>query len=264
MVSWGLSAFCAVFLCGVAKAEPGTQPIQPVMAPHTQETNASEKPEVTKPPVAQSLGVHPPVDQLSAAQPLVVHPPVAPQPDVPLLASQQPVVLAPQGQPEIVKSGDINSPASQTNKIPDVATTASPAGINQVETNVVELLPHRATYSISLDKNYYEEDIENAKGQMTIQLAKAGEGWAIEQKSTLHIYYKDGSAEQVITSLATYESLDGLSIVFMPVPFAGIRKRILVGMPSLRAREGQGLSRMNNLTCRQCNCRWEPFFQRNI
>jgi hypothetical protein len=102
-------------------------------------------------------------------------------------------------------------------------------------------LPHRATYSITLDKNYYDEDVADAKGEMTIQLAKAGDGWVIEQKSTLHIYYKDESAEQVITSLATYESLDGLKYSFNARTLRGEEEEIISGEAILASKGGAGI-----------------------
>lgn len=105
----------------------------------------------------------------------------------------------------------------------------------------VELLPHRATYIISLDKNYNDEDIADAKGQMTIQLAKVGDGWAIEQKSTLHIYYKDDSAEQVITTLATYESLDGLKYSFNAHTLRGEEEENISGDAILASKGGAGI-----------------------
>jgi hypothetical protein len=115
------------------------------------------------------------------------------------------------------------------------------------EPATVDLLPHKATYSITLDKssvdskNSTEEDIENSNGQMTIQLAKAGDGWAIEQKSTLHIYYKDGTAEQVITSLATYESSDGLKYNFNARTLRGDQEEIISGDAILASKGGAGI-----------------------
>jgi hypothetical protein len=117
----------------------------------------------------------------------------------------------------------------------------------QVPPVVIELLPHKATYSVTLDKNsfenknYADEDIENANGQMTIQVAKAGDGWAIEQKLTLHIYYKDGSAEQVITSLATYESMDGLKYNFNARTLRGDEEEVISGDAILASKGGAGI-----------------------
>ena len=138
-------------------------------------------------------------------------------------------------KPETTAYPGIHSCENQTK--PPAPTGAASQG----DANSVELLPHRATYSITLDKNYNDEDIADAKGQMTIQLAKIGEGWAIEQKSTLHIYYKDGSAEQVITTLATYESMDGLKYSFNARTLRADQEETISGDAILASKGGAGI-----------------------
>lgn len=167
--------------------------------------------------------------QLTQVQPALAV--VTPQPQE-ATASPKPGPVKPEG----AKPADRESCGSQANQPP------APAGIApHVETDVVDLLPHRATYSITLDKNYDDEDIEEANGQMTIQLAKVGEGWAIEQKSTLHIYYKDSSAEQVITTLATYESMDGLKYSFNARTLRADQEETISGDAMLASKGGAGI-----------------------
>ncbi|MDF3034057.1 MAG: hypothetical protein K0R76_1011 [Alphaproteobacteria bacterium] len=157
-------------------------------------------------------------------------------------------IIAPQSQanpasgkldpvkPEVTKLAEVNPCASQANK------PVAPMGmVPSPQANDVELLPHRATYSIALDRNYEEEDIVEANGQMTIQLAKVGDGWAIEQKSTLHIYYKDGSAEQVLTTLATYESMDGLKYSFNARTLRADQEETISGDAILASKGGAGI-----------------------
>jgi hypothetical protein len=141
-------------------------------------------------------------------------------------------IINPQGATPL----DIAPSVSQTNK-PSEGTNAT----SQVAAHSVDLLPHRATYEITLDKSYYDEDISDAKGQMSIQLAKVGDGWAIEQKCTLHIYYKDGSAEQVITTLATYESLDGLKYSFNARTLREDQEETISGEAILASKGGAGI-----------------------
>lgn len=137
--------------------------------------------------------------------------------------------------PELQKSGPIKVPEGQTPTPQGQVATPSAQEIT------VDLLPHRATYSITLDKNYQDEDVAEAKGQMTIQLAKIGDGWAIEQKSTLHVYYRDGSAEQVITTLATYESMDGLKYSFNARTMRGDEEETISGEAILASKGGAGI-----------------------
>lgn len=104
------------------------------------------------------------------------------------------------------------------------------------------LLPHRATYTVSLGENTDEgEDIADAKGQMTIQVAKVGEGWAIEQKATLHIYYKDDTAEQVITTYASYETMDGLKYDFNARTLRGDQEEVISGEAIIPSKGGAGI-----------------------
>lgn len=151
-------------------------------------------------------------------------------------AAQQPQERTASLKPETTQPAGINSCENQTGK---PLAPMDPA--SQADASSANLLPHRATYSITLDNNYNDEDIADAKGQMTIQLAKIGEGWAIEQKSTLHIYYKDGSAEQVITTLATYESMDGLKYSFNARTLRADQEETISGDAILASKGGAGI-----------------------
>ncbi len=157
------------------------------------------------------------------------------EPTQPGIASQPSETTGPQ-KPEAAKPDSSKAPENQGSK-----TEGRGAATPSEQEPVVELLPHRATYSITLDKNYQDEDVAEAKGQMTIQLAKVGDGWAIEQKSTLHIYFRDGSAEQVITNLATYESLDGLKYSFNARTVRGEEEESISGEAILASKGGAGI-----------------------
>jgi len=68
-----------------------------------------------------------------------------------------------------------------------------------------ELLPHRATYAVSLDKPF-DPDILDVTGTMTIEITDAGEQWTYEKKATLLISYHDKSIEQINIKVASWES----------------------------------------------------------
>lgn len=146
----------------------------------------------------------------------------------------------PPQKPEITSLSSSSNPASSPETKKQIFSSTEDAA---------ELLPHRATYSISLDNHTpalykndeTDEDIADAKGEMTLQVAKVGEGWAVEQKSTLHIYYKDGSAEQIITTLATYESIDGLKYSFNARTTRGDQEELISGQAILASKGGAGL-----------------------
>lgn len=162
-----------------------------------------------------------------------------------LLADSPPSAAIPQKEgpikPEDSKPADTTPCASQTTAAPTETPTPPNPPPQTIEANAADLLPHRATYGITLDKSYYDEDIADVNGQMTIQLANAGEGWAIRQKCTLHIYYKDGSAEQVITTLATYESMDGLKYSFNVRTLRGDDEETISGDAILASKGGAGI-----------------------
>lgn len=71
------------------------------------------------------------------------------------------------------------------------------------------ILPHKATYDISLNKNYGQDDVADANGWMTIQVIDTGDGWAFEQKSSLIIYNSDGEGEQINTTVLSWQNQEG-------------------------------------------------------
>ena len=197
----GLFILGALFFISAGNSAPLSEPTQPGILPQPSEITTSQKPELEKQEIPMPVGV------------------------------KAEGVL-----PELQKLAPINVPEGQTP--PPQGQVIAPASAQEI---TVDLLPHRATYGITLDKNYQDEDVAEAKGQMTIQLAKIGDGWAIEQKSTLHVYYRDGSAEQVITTLATYESMDGLKYSFNARTVRGDEEESISGEAILASKGGAGI-----------------------
>ncbi|MGV8948244.1 MAG: EipB family protein [Candidatus Paracaedibacter sp.] len=213
----GLFVLGTLFSISAGNSVPLNEPTQPGDLPQPLEITAPQKPELEKPEIAFPAGVKAEGTQLDT----------------------QAVVLpkVPESQADTLQRQVITaSPAPTAAPHGQVITT--PPAEQEI---IVDLLPHRATYSITLDKNYQDEDVAEAKGQMTIQLAKVGDGWAIEQKSTLHIYYRDGSAEQVITTLATYESMDGLKYSFNARTVRGDEEESISGEAILASKGGAGI-----------------------
>lgn len=71
------------------------------------------------------------------------------------------------------------------------------------------IFPHIATYTISLDKNTANNDLDDANGFMTIKIWDTGDGWVFEQNSSLIVYYASGEVEQVNTNVATWQDYAG-------------------------------------------------------
>ncbi len=76
-------------------------------------------------------------------------------------------------------------------------------------TGPTHILPHKATYSISLDKNYGQDDVADANGWMTIQVIDTGDGWIYDQQSSLIIYNSDGEAQQINTRVNSWQNYAG-------------------------------------------------------
>ncbi len=62
---------------------------------------------------------------------------------------------------------------------------ASPAGAG-------ELVPHRASYLLSLGRNMSGSDVVNVQGVMSFEFADVCEGWTTTQKARIKFYYEDG------------------------------------------------------------------------
>jgi hypothetical protein len=203
-------AFIVFFHCSVANTAAPIEAGVPILPPATKEV---VKPEVPKPEAPK---------------------PEAPKPDTIVKEASKPEAVT----AEVSKANGITSP-----EMAPVIPISSPAPLGE---NSAELLPHRATYRITLysikpETNQQGLGIAEANGQMTIQLARAGDGWAYEQKLTLHVYYTDGSVEQVITSLATYESMDGLKYNFNERTLRGDEEEVVSGDAVLASKGGAGI-----------------------
>ena len=83
----------------------------------------------------------------------------------------------------------------------------APSKIKKIEEQSEKIVPHKATYTISLDKSF--DDISDAAGEMTINVFDTGDGYVFEQNSSLIIYNSDGEGEQIITNLATWQDYGG-------------------------------------------------------
>lgn len=105
-----------------------------------------------------------------------------------------------------------------------------------------DILPHRATYEISLLEPNGNDEISDLKGWMTIQVIDTGDGWAIEQKSSLIIYKAEEGAEQFTTTLATWESKNGLQYKFNARTLRdGEEEDLLSGSAIMATKEGAGV-----------------------
>ena len=84
-----------------------------------------------------------------------------------------------------------------------------------------ELLPHRATYVLSLGHNLSGSDVVNVRGVMAYEFADACSGWTTTQKARLKFFYDDGRTDEVGWDLNSWEAKDGKRYRFFMRNFDG-------------------------------------------
>lgn len=89
-----------------------------------------------------------------------------------------------------------------------VLLLASPAG-------AVDISPHRALYSLSLDSaKTHGGGVAAANGAMYYEWGEACDGWTVDQRFRLRVLYAEEGAVSINSSLLTWESKDGLRYKF--------------------------------------------------
>lgn len=84
---------------------------------------------------------------------------------------------------------------------------ASPAG-------AVDISPHRALYSLTLDSTKTASGVAAASGAMYYEWGEACDGWTVDQRFRLRLVYAEEGAVSINSSLLTWESKDGLRYKF--------------------------------------------------
>ena len=89
-----------------------------------------------------------------------------------------------------------------------VLLMASPAG-------AVDISPHRALYSLTLDgAKTHGAGVAAASGAMYYEWGEACDGWTVDQRFRLRVLYAEEGAVSINSSLLTWESKDGLRYKF--------------------------------------------------
>jgi hypothetical protein len=84
-----------------------------------------------------------------------------------------------------------------------------------------DLLPHRASYLLTLGHNLSGSDVVNVQGVMAYEFADACDGWTTTQKARLKFFYDDGRTDEVGWNLNSWESKDGKHYRFFMRNFDG-------------------------------------------
>lgn len=88
-----------------------------------------------------------------------------------------------------------------------VLWAASPAA-------AVDIAPHRALYSLSLDSAKVSSGVAGASGGMYYEWGETCDGWTVEQRFRLRLLYSEEGSVDVNSTLVTWESKDGLRYRF--------------------------------------------------
>ncbi|NWG46158.1 MAG: DUF1849 family protein [Alphaproteobacteria bacterium] len=80
--------------------------------------------------------------------------------------------------------------------------------------SAIDLLAHRAGYTMSLANASAASGITAAKGVMNYRFAKGCDGWTVENRTLLRIGYEEGGQVDTVWTFASWESLDGLVFRF--------------------------------------------------
>ena len=74
---------------------------------------------------------------------------------------------------------------------------------------VSALVPHHAVYGIYLERASSQSGMAQAKGRMVYRFNDVCDGFSVENRTNLRLFYDDGSDVDLIWSFASWESRDG-------------------------------------------------------
>jgi len=78
----------------------------------------------------------------------------------------------------------------------------------------VEISPHRALYTMSLDTAKPGSGVLNATGAMVYEWGETCDGWTVQQRFRLRLMYEDADPVELSSTLVSWESKDGLRYRF--------------------------------------------------
>lgn len=78
----------------------------------------------------------------------------------------------------------------------------------------VNLVPHKATYTMRLGRVRSGGDVAGAKGSMTMETAKSCAGWTLKHRFKLTLINNEGNRIETDSNFSSFESEDGLTYRF--------------------------------------------------
>lgn len=80
--------------------------------------------------------------------------------------------------------------------------------------HTLELQPHRAVYRIVLGSSTPSSDLVSANGVMVYRFARGCDGWTVENRTFLRLFYDDDTVSDTLWSFASWESRDSRKFRF--------------------------------------------------
>jgi hypothetical protein len=77
-----------------------------------------------------------------------------------------------------------------------------------------DIMPHRALYTMSLERTGGDASVTGASGTMAYQWGETCGGWTVEQRYRLRMAYADSPDVAIASNFVTWEAKDGLSYRF--------------------------------------------------
>ena len=80
--------------------------------------------------------------------------------------------------------------------------------------SAADIDPHRALYSLTLDRAKSGSGVLGATGAMYYEWGETCDGWTVDQRFRLRLDYAERAAVEISSTLVTWESKDGLRYRF--------------------------------------------------
>ncbi len=95
-----------------------------------------------------------------------------------------------------------------------------------------DLAPHRALYTLSLERNDSDSGVSAVSGTMAYELSETCDAWTVEQRYRLKMEYSESPDVTIASSLESSETKNGLRYASTTRKRAPARRRRQSGRPS--------------------------------
>ncbi len=103
-----------------------------------------------------------------------------------------------------------------------------------------DLAPHRALYTLSLERNESDSGVSAASGTMAYELSETCDAWIVEQRYRLKMAYSESPDVTIASSLESSETKDGLRYRFDHMETHSDEEEKTSGIAKLDGREKGG------------------------